>query len=440
MNQPQRKEIPVTGDYIERAWASVVHDGIDEHRNAVVIAHRRAGKTVAIVAQLIREYWSAVVRNLPNPQVAYIAPTAKQARNVAWPYFYQMLRHIPGVTFREHQMEILMPNGGRIIMASGEMYDRLRGLYLDAAAVDEMADCPEALITTVLRPALADRKGKLICIGTVKGRGPFWQLYERAKKSEDWYASLWLPDQTNVIDVDELALLQREMSAEEYAQEMLCDPGAAVKGSYYGKALQGIEQLKQVTNVRHDQALPVLVAMDLGIADSTAVWIAQLVRGGEIRLLEYVEYQNTAFVRILEELQQRPYQITRWIGPHDLKVREYTSGQTRIDAAQDLGIAFEVAPRLPVIDGIEAVRRAIPRMVFDAVKCEQGLNCLALYRSEYDEKRRVLSRNPVHDFTSHAADAMRYLITTTSGGQLDLLSKHAPIDYSAIDGRINQWQ
>lgn len=360
---------------------------------------------------------------------------------VAWPYFIQMLQHLPGVEFREHQLEVVMPWGGRIMLASGEKYDRLRGLYLDAAAVDEGADCPESLITTVLRPALSDRKGKLYLIGTVKGRGPFWQTYLRARDNpDDWYSSIWLPHDTNTIDPAELRLLQREMSTEEYAQEMLCDPGAAVRGSYYGKSLNDLEAAGRVCSVLFDQALPVVCAMDLGIADSTAIWLAQLHRGGEIRLLEYREYQNTSFIQILRELQGTEYMIDRWIGPHDLRVREYTSGQTREQTAQDLGVQFEVAPKLPVIDGIEAVRRAIPRMVFDKVKCRQGLDCLALYRSEFDEKRRVLSRNPVHDFTSHAADAMRYLITGTSGGQPDLFAKFGPVDYSSIDGVRSKWR
>jgi phage terminase large subunit len=435
----QLHAISVTGDYVERPWASEVHDGLESRRNGVVIAHRRAGKTVLMVAQLVRDYFAALIDKKPNPQCAFIAPTAKQARSVAWPYFRMMLKHIPGVEFREHMLEIEMPAGGRFILASGEKYDRLRGLYLDAAVVDEAADSPDALVTQVLRPALADRQGKLYLIGTVKGRGMLWQTYERALKSPDWYASKWLPHQTGALAEEELAMLKREMSEEEYAQEMLCDPGAAVKGSYYGRALRELEEGGGVCKVPFDQQYAVTIGMDLGIADSTAIWIAQLMRGGEIRVLEYLEFQNTGFVQILKELQGKPYQIDRWIGPHDLRVREYTSGQTRIDAARELGIEFEVAPKLPVIDGIEAVRRALPRMVFDEDKTRAGINALALYRSEFDETRRVLSRNPVHDWTSHAADAMRYLVTGTSGGQRDLFTRFAPIDYSAID-KVSSWR
>jgi len=423
-----RAEIVATGDYQPRQWALAVHAGIESRRNSIVVAHRRAGKTVLVVAQVINEMFACPH---PNPQWAYIAPTARQARMVSWPYFTKMLAHIPGIEFREHALEIRFPNGGRIMLASGEGYDRLRGLYLDGCVVDEVADCPESLIPAVLRPALSDRKGKLILIGTVKGRGPFWQTYLRARHSPDWYAGIFLPDDTNVIDADELALLRREMSDDEYRQEMLCDPDAAVRGSYYGESLRKLTDRGGVTSVPFDPALTVTVGLDLGISDSTACWFAQLHRGGEIRLIEYAEWQNTSFLQIIREIRARGYVDVDWIGPHDLSVREYTSGQSRYDAAADVGVVFTIAPRLPVIDGIEAVRRAMPRMVFDDMGTQMGREFLALYRSEWDDKRRVLSRNPVHDFSSHAADALRYLVTGTSGGvQPALFRNLEPIDYT----------
>lgn len=427
-------EVCATGDYTPRDWAIPVHEGINDNRNAIIVAHRRAGKTVAVIAETINQMFSC---RYSEPQWAYVAPTARQARMVSWPYFTKMLGHIPGIEFREHALEIRFPNGGRIMLASGEAYDRLRGAYLDGAVVDEAADCPASLIGTVLRPALADRQGKLVQIGTVKGRGPFWQTYLRARQSDDWYAGLFLPSDTMVLPDDELELLKREMTPDEYRQEMLCDPDAAVRGSYYGESLRNLTDRGGITSVPYDPALPVTVALDLGISDSTACWFAQLHRGGEIRLIEYAEWQNTSFLQIIREIRERGFIALEWIGPHDLSVREYTSGQSRYDAAADVGVVFTIAPRLPVIDGIEAVRRAMPRMVFDDLGTQVGREYLALYRSDWDDTRRVLSRNPVHDFSSHAADAMRYLVTGTSGGvQPGLFRNAEPIDYT----KNSQWK
>jgi phage terminase large subunit len=431
--QRSMNEVSVTGDYLERDYQSALHDGFDSHRNAIVVAHRRAGKTVSVVAQLIRDVFACTLR---NPQVAYIAPTYRMAKMIAWPYFKWMLRDLPGVRFLDGDLVAELPGGRKVFLLGGEKADRLRGMYLDAACVDEAADMPEGLITTVLRPALADRAGKLYLIGTVKGRNYFWRLYERALGDAGWFTANLLPEQTNAIDPAELELLQREMSPEEYASEMRNDPSAAVRGAYYGAAMRDAELEGRICSVPYDAGLGVTVAMDLGIADSTAVWIAQLHRGGEVRLLESVEYQNTAFTRILEELMQRPYRITRWIGPHDLRVREYSSGQSRQDTARALGVDFEIAPQLPVIDGIEAVRRALKRCVFDKVLTQHGRDALSLYRSEYDDKRRVLSRNPVHDWTSHAADAFRYLVVGTDGGQAALPWSNNDELYAELDRAV----
>ena len=420
----QVTEVSVTGPYIERFYQSELHDGFDAHRNSIVIAHRRAGKTVSIVAQLIRDVFAV---KLPRPQVCYIAPTMKQAKLIAFDYFRDFLYDVPGVQFREHELRIELPGRRRVMFASGETPDRIRGLYLDACAVDEMADCPESLISTCIRPCLADRSGKLYLIGTVKGRNHFWRTYERAQLSDNWFTANLLPDYTHALPDAELELLREEMSDDEFAGEMLNDPSASIRGSYYGKLLSELQD--HITDVPWDSGCGVTLSFDLGIANSTAIWATQILRGGEIHVIDYVEYQNTSFSQILKEIRAKPWEIINWIGPHDLQVREYSTGVTRYDTARDLGVVFKIAPKLPVIEGIEAVKRALPRCYFDAEACRVGLDCLALYRSEYDEKRRVLSRNPVHDYTSDAADSFRYLITGTKGGKVNLFPTQSRIDY-----------
>lgn len=430
---PDELRIPL--GYTPRAWALRAHVGMTRCRNSVVVAHRRSGKTVATLAQLVQDVFACP---LPRPQGAYICPTAAQARKVAWPYLMQMLGDIPGVQAREFTLEFRLRGGGVIMLASGEQYDRLRGLYLDVAVVDESADCPDALISQVLLPALADRKGKLIQIGTVKGRGPFWKSYQRAAADGASYGELFLPKDTGALDDQELERLRELMGEESFRQEMLCDPDAAVAGSYWADAVRTAYATGRVTRVPYVEGLGVVVALDLGISDATAAWICQVHRGGEIRLLAYREWSNVGFMRILEELRSLEFPIDRWIGPHDLAVREFTSGERRIDAALERGIEFEIAPRLPLIDGIEAVRRALGRMVFDQVGCSDGLDKIALYRSQYDPVRRVLSKNPVHDYTSHAADALRYLVTGLSANQGSL--SFPPIDYRSVTARSDAWQ
>ncbi len=180
-------------DYAPRPYQAMLHAGYDSMRNGCVIAHRRAGKTVAMVAQLIKDAFTCP---LPRARVAYVAPTYRMAKSIAWDYFKAMLRPIPGCKFRESDLQIDLPNAARIMLLGGENPDRLRGQYLDSAAVDEIGDCPESLITAVLRPCLADRKGSLYLIGTVKGKNHFWHTYERAVASDQWFTANLKPADT----------------------------------------------------------------------------------------------------------------------------------------------------------------------------------------------------------------------------------------------------
>ena len=365
-------------DYQPRTYQAALHRGFSSTRNAIVIAHRRAGKTVAMVAQLIRDAFECTK---PAPRVAYIAPTYRMAKSIAWDYFKQMLRGIPGVKYRESDLQIDLPNGARLLLMGGENPDRLRGMYLDSAAVDEMADCPESLITAVLRPCLADRQGSLYLIGTVKGRNHFWHTYERALEHPDWFTANLKPDDTHALSEDDLRILREEMGDEFYRAELLNDPSAAVRGAFYGETMRELEGKGRFTEIEHLKDHPVTLAFDLGWADATAVWAIQTLSSGSVRVFDYEQFTHTAFSQILSQYRARAdWQIERWIGPHDLDTHN-PEGTTRHDTARELGIWFEVCPRHLVIDGIEASRRVLQRCWFDAKATRQGREYLSIYRA-----------------------------------------------------------
>lgn len=404
-------------DYQPRSYQAALHRGFSSTRNAIVIAHRRAGKTVAMVAQLIRDAFEC---SKPRPRVAYIAPTYRMAKSIAWDYFKAMLQGLRGVRFRESDLQIDLPNGARIMLMGGENPDRLRGQYLDSAAVDEMADCPESLITAVLRPCLADRQGSLYLIGTVKGRNHFWHTYERALTHPDWFTANLKPDDTHALSDDDLRILRDEMGEEFYRAELLNDPTAAVRGAFYGETMRDLEEKGRICEIEHLKDHPITLAFDLGWADATAVWAIQTLSNGSNRLFDYAEYTHVPFSEILSEYRSRSdWQIERWIGPHDLNQHD-PEGTSRHDTASNLGIWFEVCPRHLIIDGIEASRRVLQRCWFDAEATRTGREYLSLYRAQWDDKRRVLSRAPVHDECSHAADAFRYFAKSTDGMQPQL--------------------
>jgi hypothetical protein len=155
--------------------------------------------------------------------------------------------------------------------------------------------------------------------------------------------------------------------------------------------------------------MEVHTAWDLGMSDSTAIWMFQAAPGGEIRVIDYYEAAGEGLEHYVRMLRQRPWIMGTHIAPHDIRVRELGTGKSRLETAAALGLRFTVCPNIPLADGIQAVRRILPRCRFDAGRCERGLDALRHYRREYNERMGDFAVRPVHDWTSHAVDAFRYL-------------------------------
>lgn len=196
------------------------------------------------------------------------------------------------------------------------------------------------------------------------------------------------------------------MSEALIQQEYYCSFEAANEGSYYGKLLEQAEQGGRVTVVPPQPELMVDTWWDLGIGDSTAIWFAQRA-GQELHLIDYYKCSGEGLAHYAKVLQDRGYVYgTHW-APHDIQARELGTGKSRPEVAKGLGIRFKVAPRLAVEDGIETVRNLLPRCWFDAERCRTGLKFLRHYHRDYNDRRQAFLPHPVHDFSSHAADAFR---------------------------------
>ena len=373
-------------------------------RFAVAVAHRRAGKTVAAVQRLVL---SALTCTKQRPRLAYIAPTFGQAKRVAWDYLKAIAAPVISGSPHETELRVDLVNGARIQCYGAENGEALRGIYLDDAVLDEMADMPESFWPSVIRPALSDRQGRALFIGTPKGRNAFWHLYDNANQDKDWTALMLKASETGYVAASELEAARRDMSPEVYAAEFECSFDAAVVGSYYGRVLDEAQEAGRICSVPHEPSIRVETWWDLGVGDSTAIWFAQQV-GREVRVIDYHEMSGEGLPYYAKVLDKKPYLYSRHIAPHDIAVRELGSGRSRLEIAEGLGIRFDVAPNLPVDDGINAVRLLVPRCWFDVERCRAGLEKLRLYRKAYDEKLRTFRDRPVHDYTSHAADAFRY--------------------------------
>ena len=371
----------------------------------LLVCHRRFGKTVFAINELIKQ---AVKNQQKMPRYAYVAPYYKQAKQIAWDYLKDFTRPIPGIKVNESELRVDFPWGARIQLFGADSPDSMRGLYLDAVVLDEYADMSPRIFSEVLRPALSDREGSAIFIGSAKGGTPFYDLWERVKDEPDWFVKVYKASETEVISNAELEDARKIMDEDEFAQEYECSWTASIKGAYYGKQLSEAQTEDRIGKVPYDPRLPVHTAWDLGVGDSTAIWFYQVL-GQEIRIIDFHEDSGEGLPYYAKILDQKDYKYGEHWAPHDIQVRELGSGKSRIETAKMLGIEFRIVPNLSIDDGINAVRNTIPRCWFDAKKCELGLQALRNYRKEYDDRRQEYKPRPLHDWSSHAADAFRYL-------------------------------
>jgi phage terminase large subunit len=200
------------------------------------------------------------------------------------------------------------------------------------------------------------------------------------------------------------------MTPEQYEQEFECSFDAAIVGAYYGKEIAQAEREGRIRDVESDQSVPVHTAWDLGFGDSTSIWFFQIA-GSEIHIIDHYENNNHPLTHYLGVLKDRGYTYGTDFVPHDAKVRELIAGRTRVEFLSDNGRTLRVIPQHRVEDGINAGRLLVakPTTFFDRTKCAHGLEALRQYRTEFDEKTRAFKNNPRHDWTSHTADAFRYL-------------------------------
>jgi phage terminase large subunit len=275
-------------------------------------------------------------------------------------------------------------------------------------AADEAQDIRPGVLTQIIMPALADRQGWLDLSGTPKGWGNLLgATYKRGLDDPEWFVQVLKASKTGIIAEVELARLRKSMPENEYLQEFECSFDAAITGAYFAKEIKKLEEAGSVTSVPHDPMLKTHTAWDLGIADSMCIWFWQQV-GREVRIIDYYEASGYGLDHYAKVLSQKPYLYGKHFGPHDIRVRELGTGKSRYEIARGLGIEFTVVRMLPVKDGIDAVRMLLPRCWIDAKRCAIGLDALRQYREKVDEKRNI-SLGPLHDWSSHAADAARMM-------------------------------
>jgi hypothetical protein len=375
-----------------------------DKRWTCIVAHRRAGKTLACIADLLT---CALATSKPNARYAYIAPYHAQAKAVAWDYLKRLGAEVIAKV-SESELSVELMTGARVRLYGADNPDSLRGLYLDGVVLDEYGDMRPNVWGEIIRPLLTDRKGWAVFIGTPKGKNHFHAIHETAEKGGDWLSLSLRASETGLIDPPELADAKAQMTPEQYAQEFECAFDVPALGAIYAPELAQARSDARIGRVPYDGSALVHTAWDLGVGDSTAIWFYQNVQN-EIHLIDYAEDSGKPITHYLGLLASKRYVYGKHYVPHDAAGRELGTGKSIAEMMRAQGTEPVVLKRENVETGINAARVLFARCWFDADACAVGLDALMNYRRDFNDKLGEFKNTPVHDWASHGADAFRYL-------------------------------
>lgn len=420
-----------------KAWTYLEKGG----RYLYQIAHRRWGKddialrwTSVAAFERVGAYW-------------HLLPEAAHARKAIWTAVnpHTGMRRIDEAfpaelrkTTREQEMFIEFLNGSTWQVGGSDRYNTLVGSSPAGVVFSEWALANPAAWAYV-RPILLENGGWAAFITTPRGHNHAERMLKAARSMPGAFADVSPATETGIFSAESLEQERQALIAEYgpdfgqsiFDQEYMCSFDAAVLGAYYTAWIVQVRAEKRITRVAVDPALPVHFAFDIGRTDDTSIWAFQVPwKAVHVCGFHSSNGQDVPFYLdlIWTYLQKRSAKLGKLYLPHDAKAKtlasmgksvqeQFIEGGER-DGQRVPGVgwgAVEIVPSLSVQDGIQAVRKMLPRTYFD-LSCDEdtgagfsGLEALSQYRREYDEAHKVFREKPLHDWTSNPADAMRML-------------------------------
>ncbi len=411
-------------------------------RRAIACWHRRAGKDITLLNFAIKSAFERVGTYF------HFFPTYNQGRKVLWDGRerdgFPFMSHIPAELVQgsnSQQMQVKLINDSIYQIVGTDNIDSIVGTNPVGCIFSEYA-VQDPRAWEYIRPILRENGGWAVFDYTPRGKNHGWTLYQMARDNPDWFTSLLTVDDTGVLTSADIDAERREgMDEDLIQQEYYCSFEGARQGAYYSAQLKLAEKEGRLTSVPYEPIAGVQTWWDLGIGDSTAIWFTQTI-GREVRVIDYLEASGEGLGYYAKALAAKGYVYDlkgAHHAPHDIEVRELGTGRSRLETAAGLGIDFHVVPRLGIDDGIEATRSFLSRCYFDKSRCERGLNCLWSYHKDYDEKLKVFRSQPCHDWSSHGADAFRYLAVGHRSSPAVQRHEVVPMRYSENEEAGTDW-
>lgn len=376
-------------------------------RWASLNTHRRAGKTVTLINDLIL---GALECSLRRPQLAYIGPTFTQAKRVAWQYLKDYSERYWEKDPSESELKVHL-KGGRVIYCLGsDKADSLRGMYLDGAVGDEYALWRPSVFSKVLRPALSDRNGWFVFASTPRGKNLFHEIHKQALADPDHYYALNLKaSHSGILSQLELNMLRKDMDPDEYAQEYECSFDAALKGAIYSNEVNELFHDKRVLPRLYDANLPTHVVFDLGFTDATVATYWQETKDGWLDVVSCQATQGEDIMSHIDSLNQFTGELGDIWLPHDARARNLQTGLSMVEQFLENGLRPQVVPAHKVRDRIAATRRIFPKVRIAEEDTGDLVEALKNYRRKWSDELRMLLDKPEHDWSSDFADSFGYM-------------------------------
>lgn len=412
-----KQEITIPHNYKPRPyqmglWSAMIDD---KKKRAIYVWHRRAGKDLLALNRIL---YSAMFEAVGT--YWHIFPSYAQGAKSVWQETNsegrKYIDYIPRELIakrNEKELKITLKNGSIYQIVGSDNPDSLRGAGIKGAVFSEYAEQDPRAWGTI-QPMLLENNGWAMFNFTPKGQNHAYELFKMAQKMpEVWHAEIKTAEETGVFTSEQLEQVKAEILSEGktldfFNQEFLCSFNNPIEGAYYSKIIDDLDRQGRIGNFPHNPALPVFTFWDLGIGDATTIWFAQFV-GNEIRLIDYIEDNNRGLASYIKEVKDKPYIYEQHDAPHDIQIREFTNGKSRLETALELGLRFSIVPKLSIEDGIDAVRSILPKCFFNEATTRRGLLTLKNYKKEFDNKNNTFKLQPKHDWASHGADAFRYL-------------------------------
>ena len=383
--------------------------------------HRRAGKDSLMLN------WSAVAAMTRPASYWHMMPTFAQCRKAIWTGVDPVTgRRLIDQAFppeirentNDQEMFIRFKNGSTWQMVGSDRYDTLVGAGVAGVCFSEFA-LANPSSWGYIRPMVEANNGWAAFISTPRGRNHFKDMFEMAERNPAWFAeSLSIhdtqaltPQQIADAEAEYVALYGEDIGRAQFEQEYLVSFNAAILGAFYAREMVSVRAEGRIDPALEAIDGPVHRAWDIGVRDDTSIWWFQVV-GGQVYVLDCYTNSGAGVDHYAEVIDARRkahgWQDGTDFVPHDARVKEWGTGRTRVETMQALGLHPRVVPNAGLLDGINAVRLTLPRCVFHT-RCEDGISALEQYRREWNDERKTFNQTPLHDHTSHMADAFRYL-------------------------------